>query len=95
MNIQTVKEKHPTIYKALLHIAYDSGCINRIDPKESLPSTPSFYDNRLVELEMTAGRIGDELETFCIGEETEINELIVKYDALYFGDFLNDWFETL
>ncbi len=95
MIISTVKEDYPTVYKALMHIALDNGCINRIDPEESLPDIPSSYVDRLDAFEIDAKRIGPKLEAFCTADELEISGLVDKYDVLYFGDFLNDWFELL
>lgn len=95
MNLKIVKEKYPTLFKALKNIAHDNGCINRLEAEECLPGIPIAYLSRLSELEKKAIAIGDDLYGFCCYSEFEVNLMIEKHDALEFHAFLDSWFETL
>lgn len=94
MTIEEIKQNYPTVYKALKHIAHDNGMINRLEPESALKGAPENYINHMTELEDQAKRLGDKLETFCTGDEFEINKLITAHGVELLDNFLCEWFEV-
>lgn len=85
-------EQYPTLTQAYLIVRHDMGAINRLEPTTVLPNYNSRPLLEAAEQELKQ-LTPEELETFCIGENSEAAELLYKYNLVISNNLLNEWFD--
>jgi hypothetical protein len=86
------KETYPLLYKGWLMIQLDSGAINRHEPQKHSFETAERPDELAIAEAQLAQLSDEELETFCIGEESESYGLQDKYGLDEANYIFVEWF---
>lgn len=93
--MMVTKHNFPLLFKAVLSIELDNGMINRLEPARDEYDLP-IHDAEIVlpKVETAlASLTGEQLETLCTGEESEILALINGNEGLTIASqLLNDFF---
>lgn len=94
--MRVTRESHPNVFSACMMVLQDTGGVNSREPAPESFTLP-YYGNSKdfdgIEAAL-AGLKYEELEAFCIGEESESRK--IARDNIYlvlFSCVLNNWFE--
>lgn len=85
---------HNKVFEAFRAIDYDNGAVNCFEPELTEVEVPPHFDQLVDEAEKELNKLTvEELETFVIGEATEVEELIARYGLRAAYKLLKGYFE--
>jgi hypothetical protein len=88
------ERSHPALFKAMVQILLDNGCVNRLEPMPSMFEIPHSWAGQVGEVEHALSGLGEEeLTEFCVGEQGDVeNEFLNDPGLRKANDFLDAFF---